>query len=311
MDELQLDTAKSYETHIASKHQNWPHPLHLMCVEEVALSPSDPGIPTDDRIPLLEVKYTPIIKTNGTWSEAWESAKTGICAVGGWVGAISKKLYKVQRDRMTRDTSASNRRTIDPEDSLSEMDHRPKKPEYLMLGLKAKSGSDYLVQVRLADTIATDTQFFHILKEEYSRNRIRYYGIPNFFKCIEGIHFVRFQTQEPGPDPHQQSIRIVDSFSLPNQGQPGWTRLVMPDRPPMPETMARYLKNPMADGLSRANRNYLQVPRKLDHEIPAQFGMIGWGLYYRECYRWLAIMISITLLHIFVLAITLSALFAN
>jgi hypothetical protein len=299
MDQLQIDAAKSYEERKTSKR-----------ADSICPQGSDPS-PSSDHAQLLEDKDITIQDATREWSETWTSAKTHLHGAGGWICEKSKKLYRDQRRGTSSNAPATYQHGSDHENQFLESNFEQQSPEYLMLGLNSESGTDRLIQVRLPGRIVTDTEFFRILEREYSRNRIRYYGIPNFLKYVESIHFVRFQTQEPGPDPDQHNIRIVDSHSLPDENEIGWTRLVMAERPPMPETMARYLKNPTMDGLRRSNWNYQQVPRKLESEIPAQFGITGWGLYYRECSRWLLIVTIITLLHIFVLVITLSTLFAS
>jgi hypothetical protein len=315
MDLLQLDATKSYEARYTSKRKDSvsPHSSESSSCDYtplVTVTDMEFLKATLDTKTLKATKDLEILEADRTWSETLGSVKNLLGSMGGWIGESSKRLYRAQRRMRATNTRSTNPNRIDHEDLFLGSSSTPGLTEYLMLCIKTTTGSDRLIQVRLPSRVATDTEFFRILSYEYSEHRIHCFGIPNFWMYIEGIHFVRFQTQAPSVVLNEHTIRIVDSFSLPDVGDGRWTRRIESDRPPRPETMARYFKNPTAHGFSASRFNFLQVPRKVDSEIPARAGEFGWGLYYHERIRWLMIANIMHVITLIAIAIIFSHTFA-
>lgn len=153
--------------------------------------------------------------------------------------------------------------------------------EYLMLGISGVHGFDRLVQVKLTEPPPTDAALFRLLRQEYWKNRERFYGIKPSWREVKEIHFVKFQTLHASPS--QQIIHILDFDRSAEPVQAGWARTAaLTFGPRWSRTMAAYFKYPDMAGESRDAFLFPQVPRKLDTDIPRGPGEIGWGLYYVE-----------------------------
>jgi hypothetical protein len=170
-------------------------------------------------------------------------------------------------------------------DFLNNMQPQTTQKEWLMICLDGKLGMYNLYELAIHPPMNNVELFEHLStlykvgREPFKLWKVK---IPRFWKCVKAIHFVRFCTLATSP----MRVQIEDMQSRPSQA-PGWVCGTVK----MDETvMAYFLHSPKAVGKdwSAASSVYKNLPRKLNHPLPAEENQHGWGLYFEESWdrRW-------------------------
>lgn len=274
MDQLQLDATNAYElSKVQRKRRD-------SVVDE------DTQSSTSELSPLVEekaAKEISAVEDNGNWRSPLRSTKIWAFKINQWTQSGVARLIDTTKSAITSTTS--NDGSGEYHDTL-EMQQESGRIEHLMLCIPFNRTLKRLVQIELSASPASDATFFRLLKQEYFKNRQRYYGVKPFWRKVRRIHFVKFETIDPIQSPFRQLINIGQNDCLPPPTQVGWTRTAVLEYLPKPEQMAEFMYRPDLTGKGRETLLFSHVPRKLGTRIPDTCAQTGWGLYYVEGTRW-------------------------
>lgn len=266
MDQLQQDAAKSHDLWV-------PRPKRR---DSLMADSSESS--ANEESPLLDEKMGAIVEADGLtdWRSPRRSTKMLAANLNEWGRSAIKTLV----DKFASTVGATSRQEPEDHHDALEMQQESGKVEYLMLCIACEQDCTRLVQVKLSQPPASDAEFFRLLASEYLKIRRCWFGIKPFWRKVDKIHFVRFETLAPYQ--LQQLVQVTDFGSRPVQGHTGWIWTEGAVRPPKPRQMATFLKYPKRAGETRELSIFPKTPRKLHSDIQMRPDEIGWGLYYAE-----------------------------